>query len=317
MAPSTLQMKNLLGLRDLDADQITTILDQAASFKEVVQRPVKKVPALRGKTVLNLFFEPSTRTATSFELAATRLSADVVNIHVESSSVKKGETLIDTVRTFEAMNVAVLIIRSSHAGTASLVARHIGSSVINAGDGMHEHPTQALLDMFTIKERKGGLKGLEVAIIGDILHSRVARSNIYGLTRMGAKVRLCGPATMLPTGLESLAPGKITLTTKVEEALDGADVAMMLRLQLERQKRHLFPSTSEYSGLYALNSEKIKNAKDDLLVMHPGPMNRGLEISSTIADGPLSAVTEQVTNGVAVRMAVLYLIAGQAQGGEK
>jgi aspartate carbamoyltransferase catalytic subunit len=186
--------------------------------------------------------------------------------------------------------------------------------VINAGDGMHEHPTQALLDMYTIREKKGGLKGLQVAIIGDILHSRVARSNIYGLTKMGAHVRLCGPATMLPAGMESLAPGKISMTHKLEEALDGADVALMLRLQLERQKRHLFPSTREYSGLYALTTEKIKNAKPDLLVMHPGPMNRGLEISSTIADGPLSVVTEQVTNGVAVRMALLYLIAGQAGG---
>jgi len=305
-----LKSKDLIALESLDKAEIELILGQAASFKEVVLRPVKKVPALRGKTVLNLFFEPSTRTATSFQLAATRLSADFVDIRVGESSVKKGETLLDTVATFEAMNVSVLVIRSSHAGTALMAGRALKASVINAGDGMHEHPTQGLLDLFTIRERKGRIEGLKVAIVGDITHSRVARSDIWGLTKLGAKVCLCGPRTMLPQGIESLAPGMITVTEKLEEALEGADVVQMLRLQMERQARFLFPTTREYTRFYALNSDKIKLAKPDVLVMHPGPMNRGLEISSGVADGPLSAIREQVSNGVAVRMAVLYLLAG-------
>jgi aspartate carbamoyltransferase catalytic subunit len=309
-----LKSKDLIALEGLDKAEIELILGQAASFKEVVLRPVKKVPALRGKTVLNLFFEPSTRTATSFQLAATRLSADFVDIRVGESSVKKGETLLDTVATFEAMNVSVLVIRSSHAGTALMAGQALKASVINAGDGMHEHPTQGLLDLFTIREKKGRIEGLKVAIVGDIAHSRVARSDIWGLSKLGAKVCLCGPRTMLPKDVEKLAPG-ITVTDKLEEALEGADVVQMLRLQMERQARFLFPTTREYTRLYALNSERIKLAKPDLLVMHPGPMNRGLEISSGVADGPQSAIREQVSNGVAVRMAVLYLLAG-AEGAE-
>jgi aspartate carbamoyltransferase catalytic subunit len=305
-----LASKDLIGLEYLSAGEIELILGQAASFLEVVNRPVKKVPALRGKTVLNLFFEPSTRTATSFQLAASRLSADFVDIKVAQSSVSKGETLLDTVATFEAMNVSVLVIRSSHAGTASMAGRNLRASVINAGDGMHEHPTQGLLDLFTIRQKKGKIAGLKVAIVGDISHSRVARSDIWGLTKLGAKVCLCGPRTMLPQDIRDFAPGSVTVTERLEEALEGADVVQMLRLQLERQARFLFPSTREYSRLYALNSDKIKLAKKDLLVMHPGPMNRGLEISSGVADGPHSAIRDQVSNGVAVRMAVLYLLAG-------
>jgi len=310
-----LKSKDLIAIESLEVEEIELILAQAASFKEVVARPVKKVPALRGKTVLNLFFEASTRTATSFQLAASRLSADFVDIKVGQSSVTKGETLLDTVATFEAMNVSVIVIRSSHAGTASMAGRALKASVINAGDGMHEHPTQGLLDLFTIRQKKGKIAGLKVAIVGDISHSRVARSDIWGLTKLGAKVCLCGPRTMLPQDIAAFAPGSITVTERLEEALDGADVVQMLRLQLERQARFLFPSTREYSRLYALNSDKIKLAKPDLLVMHPGPMNRGLEISSGVADGPHSAIREQVANGVAVRMAVLYLLAG-VEGGE-
>jgi aspartate carbamoyltransferase catalytic subunit len=312
MSLTKLKSKDLLGLEDLSPEEISLILDQAVSFKEVVNRPIKKVPALRGKTVVNLFFEPSTRTSTSFALAATRLSADVVNIATTASSITKGETLLDTVKVVEAMNLSVLIMRHTHSGSAALAARHLKASVVNAGDGMHEHPTQGLLDLFTMREKKGRLQGLEVAVVGDIVHSRVARSNIWGLTKMGATVRLCGPATMLPKELESLAPGKIRLFTRLEEALEGADVVNMLRLQLERQKRHLFPSTREYSRLYCLTSDRLKLAKPDCLVMHPGPMNRGLEISSGVADGPQSVILEQVTNGVAVRMAVLYLLAGES-----
>ncbi len=311
-----LSRKDLLGLEELEPGEINLILDQALSFKEIVQRPVKKVPALRGKTVVNLFFEASTRTRTSFELAATRLSADVVNITASASSITKGETLLDTVRVVEAMNLSVLIMRHAHSGAAGLVARHLRASVVNAGDGMHEHPTQGLLDLFTIRERKGALQGLEVAIVGDIAHSRVARSDLWGLTKLGARVRLCGPATMLPEGIEKLAPGKVKVTTRLEEALEGADVVNVLRLQLERQRRFLFPSTREYSRLYSLTSEKLKLAKPDCLVMHPGPMNRGLEISSGVADGAQSVIPEQVTNGVAVRMAALYLLAGSEANGE-
>ncbi len=315
MSIARLKSKDLIALESLDAGEIQLLLDQAASFKEVLGRPVKKVPALRGKTVLNLFFEPSTRTATSFQLAATRLSADFVDIRVSESSVKKGETLLDTVATFDAMNVSVLVIRSSHAGTASLAGKHVRASVINAGDGMHEHPTQGLLDLFTIREKKGRIEGMEVAIVGDIMHSRVARSDIWGLAKMGARIRLCGPATMLPQGIADFAPGQVRVTQSLDEALEGADVVQMLRLQMERQQRFLFPTTREYTRLYALNSERMKRAKPDLLVMHPGPMNRGLEISSGVADGPNSAIRAQVENGVALRMAVLYLLAGN-EGGE-
>jgi aspartate carbamoyltransferase catalytic subunit len=305
-----LKSKDLLALEDLGADEIKLILEQAAGFKEIGERPVKKVPALRGKTVLNLFFEPSTRTRTSFELAATRLSADVVNIPVSASSVTKGETLLDTVRVFEAMNLSVLIMRHVHSGSVNLVAQALKASVVNAGDGMHEHPTQGLLDLFTIQQKKGKLEGLEVAIVGDLAHSRVARSDLWGLTKLGAKVRLCGPKTMIPKDIAQLAPGKVKVFERLEEALEGADAIQMLRLQLERMKRYLFSSTREYSRLYSLTSERLKLAKPDCVVLHPGPMNRGLEISSGVADGGQSAILEQVANGVAVRMAVLYLLAG-------
>lgn len=305
-----LKSKDLISLEGLSADEIELILRQAESFKEIVNRPVKKVPSLRGKAVLNLFFEASTRTATSFQLAAARLSADVIDIKVAQSSVAKGESLLDTVATFEAMDVAVLVIRSSHAGTAALVARSVRASVINAGDGMHEHPTQGLLDLFTIRQKKGKIAGLKVAIVGDIAHSRVARSDIWGLSKLGAKICLCGPRTMLPKDIALLAPGSISVTEKLDEALEGADVVQMLRLQTERQARFLFPSTREYSRLYSLTTERIKRAKPDVLVMHPMPMNRGVEISSGVADGPHSAIRDQVSNGVAVRMAVLYLLAG-------
>jgi aspartate carbamoyltransferase catalytic subunit len=306
-----LQRKDLLDLEGASAEEINLILDQAAAFREVAARPVKKVPALRGKTVINLFFEPSTRTATSFHLAAQRLSADVLDIKVADSSVKKGETLLDTVATFEAMDLSVLIMRTSHAGSPALVAAHSKASIVNAGDGMHEHPTQALLDLLTLKNKFGRIDGLTVAIVGDVLHSRVARSDTWGLLKLGAKVRLCGPPTMCPADIVKLWPGMpVTLTHDLHEALEGVDAVQMLRLQLERQQRFLFPSTREYSQAYGLTSDKLAWAKPDALVMHPGPMNRGLEISSGVADGPQSAITTQVTNGVAVRMAVLYLLAG-------
>jgi aspartate carbamoyltransferase catalytic subunit len=306
-----LKRKDLLDLEGVSAEEIALILEQAEAFREVTGRPVKKVPALRGKTVINLFFEPSTRTATSFHLAALRLSADMLDIKVADSSVKKGETLLDTVATFEAMDLSVLIMRTSHGGSPALAAAHSKASIVNAGDGMHEHPTQGLLDLLTLKRRFGGLKGLSVAIVGDVLHSRVARSDVWGLLKMGAKVRLCGPATLCPPELKKLWPGgDVTVTHDLREALEGADAVQMLRLQLERMQRFLFPSTREYSRAYALTSEKLAWAKPGALVMHPGPMNRGLEISSGVADGPQSAITEQVANGVAVRMAVLYLLAG-------
>lgn len=306
-----LQRKDLLDLESLSADEIALILGQAQAFREVAGRPVKKVPALRGKTVINLFFEPSTRTATSFHLAAQRLSADMLDIKVADSSVKKGETLLDTVATFEAMDLSVLIMRTGHAGSPALAARHCKASVVNAGDGMHEHPTQGLLDLLTLQRHYGRLAGLTVAIVGDIVHSRVARSDVWGLLKMGAKVRLCGPPTLCPAGIAALWPGApVTVTHDLREALEGADAVQMLRLQLERQQRFLFPSTREYSRAYALTREKLAWAKPGALVMHPGPMNRGLEISSGVADGPQSAITEQVANGVAVRMAALYLLAG-------
>jgi aspartate carbamoyltransferase catalytic subunit len=306
-----LARKDLLDLESVSAEEIALLLGQAEAFREVAARPVKKVPALRGKTVINLFFEPSTRTATSFHLAAQRLSADVLDIKVADSSVKKGETLLDTVATFEAMDLSVLIMRTSHAGSPGLVAANSKASIVNAGDGMHEHPTQALLDLLTLKRRFGRLDGLTVAVVGDVLHSRVARSDTWGLVKLGAKVRLCGPPTMCPMEIGQLWPGApVTVTHDLREALEGVDAVQMLRLQLERQQRFLFPSTREYSKLYALTSEKLAYAKPGALVMHPGPMNRGLEISSGVADGPQSAITEQVTNGVAVRMAVLYLLAG-------
>ncbi len=313
----TLGRKDLLDLEGLTAEEIGMILDEAEAFREVGLRPVKKVPALRGRTVINLFFEPSTRTATSFHLAAQRLSADVLDIKVGDSSVKKGETLLDTVATFEAMDLGVLILRTAHSGSAAFVARHSRASIVNAGDGMHEHPTQGLLDLFTLRRRFGRVEGLEVAIVGDVLHSRVARSDVWGLLKLGARVRLCGPATLCPQALaavwEGAFPGRVRVVHELEAALEGADAVQVLRIQLERLQRFLFPSTREYSRHYCLTSARLRGAKPGCLVMHPGPMNRGLEISGGVADGPQSAIRGQVANGVAVRMAVLHLLAGSEE----
>lgn len=303
--------KDILGIKDLSVDEINLILETAESFLEISTREIKKVPTLRGKTVINLFFEASTRTRTSFEIAGKRLSADTVNITASTSSVVKGETLIDTARNLEAMNPDVIVIRHSAAGAPHLLARLVKQSIINAGDGAHEHPTQALLDMMTIKEKKGKIAGLKVAIIGDITHSRVARSNIYGLSKMGAKVVLAGPATMLPRDIEQMG---VQVYTKLEDAIIAADVVMMLRIQLERQKQNIFPSLREYSQHYCLNSRNIKLAKKDAIVMHPGPINRGVEISPDIADDPAySVILDQVNKGVAVRMALLYLLTGGSE----
>lgn len=302
-----LKGKDLLGIRELEADEIGLILDTAESLKEVSSRDIKKVPALRGKTVVNLFFEPSTRTRTSFELAAKRLSADLLNISVATSSVVKGETLFDTAKNLEAMMADIIVVRHSSSGAPDRLARRLKSSVINAGDGSHEHPTQALTDLYTIRERKGGVSGLIVTIVGDIAHSRVARSNIYALVKMGADVRVAGPATMIPAGIDKLG---VRVYYDLDEALSGADVVMMLRLQLERQGKALFPSIREYSRFYGLNRERLRFAKKDALVMHPGPVNRGVEITSDLADGASSVIMDQVTNGIAVRMAVMYLLSG-------
>jgi len=301
------ERKDLLGIRDLSREEILLILDTADSFLEVSTREIKKVPTLRGKTIVNLFYEASTRTRTSFEIAGKRLSADTINISVATSSVVKGETLIDTARNLEAMNPDVIVIRHSAAGAPHLLAGMVKQSIINAGDGAHEHPTQALLDMMTIRAKKGRLENIRVAIIGDIAHSRVARSNIYGLKRMGAEVTVAGPATMLPRDMERMG---VRVLSSVEAALDGADVVMMLRIQTERQHQNIFPSLREYAQRFCLTRKNISRAKPDVLVMHPGPINRGVEIAPDIADGPFSVILDQVTNGVAVRMALLYLLAG-------
>jgi aspartate carbamoyltransferase catalytic subunit len=302
----SLSTKDLLGIKGMTADEITLILDTAATFKDVSERDIKKVPALRGKTVINLFYEASTRTRTSFELAGKRLSADVINISTSTSSATKGETLLDTARNIEAMKSDMIIVRHACSGAPEYLARMLKSSVINAGDGFHEHPTQALLDMFTIREKLGRLEGLTVAIVGDITHSRVARSDIHGLTTMGAKVRVCGPPTMVPPGIECMGAEVYYDTDK---AVEGADVVMMLRLQLERQAAGLFPGVREYAGLFGLNRKRLERAAPHALVMHPGPMNRGVEIASDVADGG-SVILDQVTNGVAVRMAVMFLLSG-------
>ena len=302
-----LTKKDLLGIQDLSVDEINLILDTAESFIEVSTREIKKVPTLRGKTIINLFMEPSTRTRTSFEIAGKRLGADTVNISATTSSVVKGETLIDMARNLEAMNPDVIVIRHNASGAPHMLAKLVKQSIINAGDGAHEHPTQALLDMMTIKARKGRIAGLRVAIIGDIAHSRVARSNIYGLTRMGAQVTVAGPATMLPRLIEQMG---VTVHQHLEEAIKGVDIIMMLRIQTEREQQNIFPSLREYSRCFCLNRKNIRLAKDDALVMHPGPINRGVEIAPDIADGPASVILEQVTNGVAVRMALLYLLTG-------
>lgn len=299
--------KNLLGLEELSAREIKFILDTAESFKEISLRPIRKVPTLRGKTIVNLFFEPSTRTRTSFELAAKRLSADTVNISASTSSVIKGETLKDTARNIEAMKVDAIIMRHSMPGAPHFLARVVSPSLINAGDGAHEHPTQGLLDIFTIRENKGKVKGLKVVIIGDVAHSRVARSNIWGLIKLGAEVAVAGPATLIPPGIEKMG---VKVYYRVEEAIRKADVINVLRIQLERQGRSLLPSLREYRQLFGINRERLKVARPDLLIMHPGPINRGIELDSDVADGPYSVILDQVTNGLAVRMAILYLLVG-------
>ena len=299
--------KDILGIKDLSVEEINLILETAESFIEISTRDIKKVPTLRGKTIVNLFFEASTRTRTSFEIAGKRLSADTINISASTSSVVKGETLIDTARNLEAMNPDIIVIRHSAAGAPHMLARLIKPSIINAGDGAHEHPSQALLDMLTMKEKKGKIAGLKVAIVGDIAHSRVARSNIHGLTKMGAEVVVAGPVMMIPRDIEQMG---VTVCSTLEDAIKGADIIMMLRIQLERQQQKIFPSLREYSNAFCLNMKNIALAKEDVLVMHPGPINRGIEIAADIADGPYSVILDQVTNGVAVRMALLYLLIG-------
>lgn len=303
----SLKHKDLVSIAALSADEIHLILETAESFKEVSGREIKKVPALRGKTVVNFFFEPSTRTRTSFELAAKRLSADVINFSPSSSSMVKGETLLDTARNIEAMQADIIVLRHEHAGAAETLASGVKSSVINAGDGWHEHPTQALLDLFTLREKKREIKGLRVAIVGDVAHSRVARSNLFALTKLGAEVRLIGPPTMIPAFVERLGA---RVCYDMDEGIRGADVVMLLRLQLERQGRALFPTIREYARLYGLTAERLKLAEAGVLVMHPGPINRGVEVAPEVADSFSSVILDQVANGVAVRMAVLYLLAG-------
>jgi aspartate carbamoyltransferase catalytic subunit len=298
---------HLTGMKGLTREEIETILTTAESLKEISSRDIKKVPTLRGKTVVNFFHEPSTRTRTSFEIAAKRLSADTVSLSAGTSSLVKGETLIDTAKNLEAMAPDVIVIRHSMAGAPHLLSRSVKASIINAGDGMHEHPTQALLDLMTIREKKGTLQGLQVAIIGDIAHSRVARSNIIGLKTMGAKVMVAGPPTMIPPHLDAFG---VEISYQIEEIIPRADVIMMLRVQLERQQQLLFPSLREYSRFFGLHPGNMKKAKKDVIIMHPGPVNRGVELHPDLADGPFSVILDQVTNGVAVRMALLYLLLG-------
>ena len=299
--------KDLLGLEPLTKEQIQLVLDTAEPFKEVSERTIKKVPALRGKTIVNLFFEPSTRTRISFEFAEKRLSADTVNVAAAGSAVEKGETLVDTARNLEAMRIDMVVMRHPSSGAAKFLAERIRSNVINGGDGTHEHPTQALLDMLTIRDKFGKLDGLKVCICGDITHSRVARSNIWGLRKLGAEVAVCGPQSLMPGGIEGLG---VTVFRRIEEAIEWADVLNILRLQLERMKAGYIPSLREYYRVFGVTLERLEKAPRDLLILHPGPMNRGVEIDSRVADGPHSVILEQVTNGVAVRMAVLYLLAG-------
>jgi len=303
----TLAKKDILDLQSLSVEEIQTILDTAETLKEISTRPIKKVPTLRGKTVIHFFYEPSTRTRTSFEIAAKRLSADTTSISASTSSIVKGETLVDTAMNLEAMNPDAIVVRHPAAGASHMLARLVRASVINAGDGMHAHPTQALLDMMTVREKKGRLTGLRIAIIGDIAHSRVARSNIVGFTKMGAKVVLAGPPTMIPMGVETLGT---RVTYRVEEAIKEADVIMVLRIQKERQHAFVFPSEREYAQCYGLTMEKLAGAEEDVLIMHPGPINRGVEIAPEVAEGPYSVILDQVSNGVAIRMAVFYLLLG-------
>jgi len=302
-----LRSRHLLGIAGLTAEEITLILDTAEAMKEIGSRAIKKVPTLRGRTVVNVFFEPSTRTRTSFEIAEKRLSADTLSIATATSSVTKGETLIDTLRNLEAMAPDMVVLRHASSGAPHLLARHCRAAIINAGDGMHEHPTQALLDAFTIRQHKGRLAGLKIAIVGDLMHSRVLRSNILLLNTMGAEVWVCGPATLMPRDIERFG---VHATTSVEAAVDGADVVMMLRIQRERMHGHFIPSVREYFALFGMTADRLRGASNDAIIMHPGPMNRGVEIDSEVADGPSSVILEQVANGVAVRMAVLYLLAG-------
>jgi aspartate carbamoyltransferase catalytic subunit len=304
----SLSQRHLLGIEPLDVKDIQAILDTADSLREILDRPIKKVPALRGKTVVNLFYEPSTRTRSSFEMAERVLSADSLSIATASSSAAKGETLIDTVRNIEAMSPDMIVLRHASSGAPHFLARHCRSVIVNAGDGAHEHPTQALLDALTLRQKKGRVKGLKVAIVGDLMHSRVARSNIYCLQKLGAHVVLCGPPTLVPPGLDTLAP----VTHDMNQAIEGADAIMMLRVQFERMTGGFFPSVREYHVRYGLTVERLRRAKRDVLILHPGPMNRGVEIASDVADGPYSVILDQVTNGVAVRMAVLFLLLGGA-----
>ena len=303
----SLKSKDLTGIRDLDLEDIELILETAAGFKDVLGRDIKKVPALRGKTAVNLFYEPSTRTRTSFELAAKRLSTDVVNFSVSTSSVVKGESLRDTALTIQALGADLIIVRHPCSGAPHFLARHLEASVVNAGDGTDEHPTQALLDLFTMRERVGAVRGLKVAIVGDILHSRVAKSNIYALLKVGAAVRLIGPPTLVPPFMEKLG---VRTFSDMDDGLEDVDIIMMLRIQMERQGKGFFPSKEEYFKNWGLTGRRLMRANKNAVVMHPGPMNRGIEIASDVADGQRSAILEQVTNGLAVRMAVLYLLSG-------
>ncbi len=299
--------KDLLSLYDLSSEEITYILDTAAEFKKVSQRNVKKVPALRGKTVVNLFVEPSTRTRLSFELAEKRLSADTINVQADVSSIRKGESLLDTVKNIRALQVDIVVIRHSAVGAPNFLSRELDCSIVNAGDGAHSHPTQALLDIFTMREKFGSIKGLNVAIVGDILHSRVARSNMWGLLKLGARVSIAGPATLVPREFEQIG---VHVCHSLREAIEGADVINLLRIQHERQRTEFFPSLGEYSKFYGIQPDTMKYVSPHTLIMHPGPINRGVELDSAVADGPQSVILEQVTNGLAVRMAVLFLVAG-------
>ena len=301
------QRKDLLGIRELSAEEIVFVLDTADAFKDVGTREIKKVPALRGKTLVNFFVEPSTRTRTSFEIAAIRLSADVINISAGSSSLTKGETLKDTAKVLEANHADIIVLRHSSSGAPQFLAERLQSSIINAGDGAHEHPTQALLDLYTIRARKGAVAGLHVVIVGDILFSRVARSNIFGLLKLGARVTLVGPSTLVPREFERMG---VTVSYDIDEVLPGADVVNLLRIQHERQRKEYFPGLGEYIRLFGLTKDRARLLKPDCLIMHPGPINRGVEIDSELADGPQSVILDQVTNGLAIRMAVLYLCGG-------
>lgn len=310
MSAETYQRKDLLSIRELTAGEISFLLDQTDSFREINERDIKKVPTLRGKTIVNLFFEDSTRTRASFEIAGKRLSADVINLSISTSSARKGETLRDTARNIEAMATDVLVVRHWASGAPSYLGRELGCAVVNAGDGCHEHPTQALLDLYTIREHKRKFQDLRVSIVGDIAHSRVARSNVAGLLKLGAQVTFCGPSTMLPAEAECLGA---RVTTRLDEAIDGADVLIALRIQLERGARSAFPSAREYASTYGITKRRLRGARRDLLIMHPGPINRGVEMSPDVADGPFSVILEQVEYGVACRMAILYLLSGRRE----